>query len=1422
MLRPTNSRRTNRRGNILIVTLALLALMAVVGITAVYFTKDQAERARIQGLPGPDTAFPDDGMAAWNLFLSTLIYDAPDYGSGLLNSMRGHSLSGTMYGRKAGANIAWNGPGTFGGSPTNAAFSGVTYRQLVNFRLFQGMPVVTDPEYSGPTAERAPSPTNLGLNPGTYYGKNPPYTYPDIKDFYLASMCPATGEILVPSFHRTNLFGSLDPSNPNWSSPQGRYLTLRPRPSDHANKFPPVPMNADGSYTGDVQNLPGGFGANGVAMNDSVWIDIGLPAFTLPNGRRVKPLVAPLILDLDGRMNLGIHGNQMNGGAHASGNGFGPWEINIQKALGLTEGPAMVAARGLPATRTALPGKAFYNRYTAVAPNNQIPQYAQVAWTGFTGPTPNPLQLPAFPPPAGALAFATSPTYQSGYSGANALVPNHPSLFNPNEWLNAAGPTAFTLSDTKIMTSRYAPYPFTTSQLSFGGTAPTTLRGSAAIPNPNPPASNTANGYRTDLAHTIRQLFTTHSYSRDLPGLMPGFVGGASQPQDLNAALGAIDLNRALAEYRNDTTNALSSGNVANQANADLERQQFAKDIFARLVAASANTADATVNPTTGVVTVFNAANVRPLAQLAVNIVDYIDNDDISTRFVWNAATDVVYGVEKPRLVLNEAYAEVTNDAADAAFSDNTKMAGMAPTDKAHVRFWLELQNPTSTPYTAPTGGPLGDGSVSFGALKPFKIEIVQNGKVGGTGVIGRLRQPTADPMYPANTIGDSGAAADITFDFSTATAGMTIKPANGVANAGMVVLAADVPPTPMDAAVAAAWLDYRYAPPGGAAADLQMIPGGAVGAANSLTYTIPLPTTGDDLQNTGTATGKSVSRHVVLLRRLANPYIAYDANLNPYITVDVLDHVRAADRLLLESGKKIAMKRSAAAGGAPPGFEANPQSIGKVQPYASYADPAVTTPTALAYPASMVLQQATGATPVQQTLGRQNSKAVGIPAAVTTPPGDTMVAPFDWLVHMDRPLINQIELLHVSTGKQFDLTSNFVGTGGTKFTGSAQTVLLAGTFPQLYRALDLLRVQPYGHQTAFGGRVPGRININTIQDKRVWDALFDAPAGGSGPPFDQNVVDNAWTTLMATRTTSMIMKSDATGTPPTWTTPVPGATIHDTGAAGGDRPFLPFGVATVPAGSGVTFTAGVGLDDTLLRRNPPATGVPYLSVTAGTHPYQQAEAVRKILNNTTTVSHTFAVWMTVGYFEVDPATETPTPVGGTFTQLGKEYYREAPGDTRKKFFALVDRSNIGIDPTTNAQPQFRPFSTTVEPSTTLPPGVTTLPAGTTTLPVSTGGGGMVYSDGVAVQIVAGTKLVVGVGASQEIVTVSAVGAEVNGVAPLTISATTKMHHAGEFVSNVMPGNPGPQSGVVPAAPFSFDVNSDWYKPVVPLWARLP
>jgi hypothetical protein len=54
----------------------------------------------------------------------------------------------------------------------------------------------------------------------------------------------------------------------------------------------------------------------------------------------------------------------------------------------------------------------------------------------------------------------------------------------------------------------------------------------------------------------------------------------------------------------------------------------------------------------------------------------------------------------------------------------------------------------------------------------------------------------------------------------------------------------------------------------------------------------------------------------------------------------------------------------------------------------------------------------------------------------------------------------------------------------------------------------------------------------------------------------------------------------------------------------------------------------------------------------------------------------------------------------------------------------------------------------------------------------------------------------------------------VSAYATLTVTPLTRNHAVGECVSNIVPGNPGPQLG--------FDVNFDRYKAVVPHWSRIP
>jgi hypothetical protein len=167
-----------------------------------------------------------------------------------------------------------------------------------------------------------------------------------------------------------------------------------------------------------------------------------------------------------------------------------------------------------------------------------------------------------------------------------------------------------------------------------------------------------------------------------------------------------------------------------------------------------------------------------------------------------------------------------------------------------------------------------------------------------------------------------------------------------------------------------------------------------------------------------------------------------------------------------------------------------------------------------------------------------------------------------------------------------------------------------------------------------------------------------------------------------------------------------------------------------------------------------------------------------------------------------------PNGTPAMFTQLGREYYRNVPGDTRHKFFAIVDRSSIGLDPAafaaaTPLHAQTPPFFTTLEQN---------VPAGGTILSFAASGAIFVSVNGSPVGI--GSTLVVGTGSRREIVNVTGM-IYANGIVEATINPPlTRPHYAGESVSNVIPGNPGPQP--------NFDVNASMYRAVVPYWSRLP
>jgi hypothetical protein len=94
-------------------------------------------------------------------------------------------------------------------------------------------------------------------------------------------------------------------------------------------------------------------------------------------------------------------------------------------------------------------------------------------------------------------------------------------------------------------------------------------------------------------------------------------------------------------------------------------------------------------------------------------------------------------------------------------------------------------------------------------------------------------------------------------------------------------------------------------------------------------------------------------------------------------------------------------------------------------------------------------------------------------------------------------------------------------------------------------------------------------------------------------------------------------------------------------------------------------------------------------------HLYAQAEPLRKMAASVTTTSDSFLVLLTVGYFDVrtdlsgNPLFEDIDPANGLRRPLiGAEAFREVPGDLRKQYMAVLDRSALTV---ANVNAAFQP-----------------------------------------------------------------------------------------------------------------------------------
>lgn len=787
-----------------------------------------------------------------------------------------------------------------------------------------------------------------------------------------------------------------------------------------------------------------------------------------------------------------------------------------------------------------------------------------------------------------------------------------------------------------------------------------------------------------------------------------------------------VDLNARLPRYPHEhpfTTPARRARALV----AQVARQHMAQDVYRRLLVVTGvpSVAEADIsNPPDE-----DLAARRWLAQLAVNIVDYIDDDDISTPFNFYSPlldglplTEVarstpspageqlprywVFGTELPSVVLNEVMTEY-------AVSESTT-PGVFP-----VKVWAELYHPVfDIPSPDPGGSPDAQPVSLFvptaqGGYSPYRIVIANTGASS--------RTPLFD--HTDNVLGSP----ELVFSVAE------FLPTLGtVGNPNRAVPSAIGPDR---------FLIVGPKSDGGQDAQATMRPTEARPPATRWHQS--------DGMEYESRPGDT-ARVTVLLRRLANPHLPPDPApvvggvvnpfYNPYITVDYLE------RVPLQS------------------VAAPTQSTGKLQPYASH-------------PNRVQGQSAEQGGGTRHTLGEANQPRQ---------------QPFDWLVHLDRQLISAAELLSVSSVRPHQLTHRFVTTPPGNPPNYAHRVRwfdedLAPINPprshRLYRLFELVQTADRSLDSSPRGRVPGKVNLNTIFDFETFLPLFGARA-------DVDQVREIWTRLLRLRSPGML-------------DPEPSVTAAD-------RPFLSSEAGILPASDPQANGRGVNIDDTIFRAWDPGAGGDQrrLFDSAGEdHPYLRSQLLTAIYDRLTTRSNVFAVWLTVGFFDV--VDDTAQPV-----RLGAEIGQAEGTQVRHRFFAIVDRTNLqlfGLH-TTGGKTAVRRYLTR---SDERGGGVPWAGRHWVRLEALEGLTASEQRDASGERIgpfynfkaTRGTRLFVDTGRQREIVLVTDVDPTRNA-----IQAVFSHPHAAGFEVSI-PGNPGPQP--------DFDARSPLFRDVIPFFVRL-
>jgi hypothetical protein len=481
-------------------------------------------------------------------------------------------------------------------------------------------------------------------------------------------------------------------------------------------------------------------------------------------------------------------------------------------------------------------------------------------------------------------------------------------------------------------------------------------------------------------------------------------------------------------------------------------------------------------------------------------------------------------------------------------------------------------------------------------------------------------------------------------------------------------------------------------------------------------------PLSRNELRRTGTRMGYRAA----FLQRLANPLQPFDAILNPYVTIDwsTID-------LTVFNGEDRAPEDFPEGQLGPfdpdddkpfssaPSERFASRQRGRLASDGSHWSPWTNDPATT--PAEVTTGGSYFPYRLRNTLGYLNSIFVAgrLTARRAPPPylGDPP-RPFPWLTWHNRPFVSHLELMLVPSSSparlMYEFSPQASGSDPYRNSGGSPTDFRArgafqGPFRHLInffhssastsspdvaahfsRLLDYVEVPspfvgteawhgpastvtqsavpflrpPYNGRPTF--REPGRVNINTVYDPLIWRAI----AAGF-PPMDSA---DFWEKVARSR--EGYRGGPASDYPTSFANPFRSAHSAD--------------LMPLPQ------LRQVSAEATLLRSDPDDDQRPLFVVDTATHPettqphrdqkrnaYFYYQGLQRLGNLLTTHSNVYAVWITVGYFEVMPHAVDDAHRDGY--QLGQELGSDSGGVKRHRAFYIVDRSiPVAFDPGTN------------------------------------------------------------------------------------------------------------------------------------------